>query len=273
MAETNGCNSRVEIRFSGSGGQGILLAAAIVAEAATALGKHVVQTKSYGPAARGGASKAEAIIADDEIDYPEVDTPDVSLCLSQAAYEKYAKDTRPGGLLVYDSGLAEPGVVHEEPAGARILGVLLVGRLRKTEAHVGRINLWVVDLVVGDDGLGLRGAAARRRPVALGLHDVLAQGRGRLGDDRRRQQDALAARSGEADLDARVAPVGLSHGGPLVPAPARGRARRRTRRARCDAAGPRGTARAGARRPPRTCWLARRAPSGRAGTPRDRRSG
>src|SRR5665647_2115530 len=61
--------------------------------------------------------------------------------------------------------------------------------------------------------------------------------------------------------------------GPPVPAPARGRARRRTRHARCDAAGPRGTARAGARRPPRTCWPARRAPSGRAGTPRDRRSG
>ena len=66
--------------------------AAIVAEAATALGKHVVQTQSYGPAARGGASKAEAIISDAEIDYPEVDTPDVSLCLSQEAYEKYAND-------------------------------------------------------------------------------------------------------------------------------------------------------------------------------------
>src|SRR5665647_2261511 len=159
-------------------------------------------------------------------------------------------------------GLDEPGVVHEQAAGARVLGVLLVGRLREAEAHIGRIYLWVVDLVVGDDGLGLRGAAARRRPVALGLHDVLAQGGGRLGDDRRRQQDALAARAGEADLDARRVAVRLSHGGPPVPAPARGRARRRTRRARCDAAGPRGTARAGARRPPRTCWLARRAPSG-----------
>jgi len=108
LVETSGSESRVEIRFSGSGGQGILLAAAIVAEAATALGKHVVQTQSYGPAARGGASKAEAIIADVEIDYPEVDAPDVSLCLSQEAYEKYAKDTRRGGLLVYDSGLVEP---------------------------------------------------------------------------------------------------------------------------------------------------------------------
>jgi 2-oxoglutarate ferredoxin oxidoreductase subunit gamma len=99
--------ARVEIRCSGSGGQGILLAAAIIAEAAAALGRHVVQTQSYGPEARGGASKAEVIIADEPIDYPEVDRPEVSLVLSQAAYAKYAKDTRPGGLLVYDSGLVE----------------------------------------------------------------------------------------------------------------------------------------------------------------------
>ena len=98
---------RVEIRCSGSGGQGILLAAAIIAEAAAALGKRVVQTQSYGPEARGGASKAEVIVSDEPIDYPEVRRPDVSLVLSQAAYEKYAADTRPGGLLVYDSGLVE----------------------------------------------------------------------------------------------------------------------------------------------------------------------
>ena len=99
---------RVEIRCSGSGGQGILLAAAIIAEAAAALGRHVVQTQTYGPEARGGASKAEVIVAGEPIDYPEVQQADVSLVLSQAAYEKYAADTRPGGLLIYDSGLVEP---------------------------------------------------------------------------------------------------------------------------------------------------------------------
>jgi 2-oxoglutarate ferredoxin oxidoreductase subunit gamma len=100
---------RVEIRCSGSGGQGILLAAAIIAEAAAALGKRVVQTQSYGPEARGGASKAEVIVADEPIDYPEVRHPDVSLVLSEAAYLKYASDTKPGGLLIYDSGLVEVG--------------------------------------------------------------------------------------------------------------------------------------------------------------------
>ena len=96
---------RVEIRFSGSGGQGILLAAAIVAEGAAALGKQVVQTQTYGPEARGGASKSEVIISDEDIDYPEVQHPDINLVLSQAAYLKYAADTRPGGLLIFDSGL------------------------------------------------------------------------------------------------------------------------------------------------------------------------
>jgi 2-oxoglutarate ferredoxin oxidoreductase subunit gamma len=99
--------ARVEIRCSGSGGQGILLAAAIIAEAAAALGRYVVQTQSYGPEARGGASKAEVIVSGEPIDYPEVQRPDVNLVLSQAAYAKYAADTRPGGLLVYDSGLVE----------------------------------------------------------------------------------------------------------------------------------------------------------------------
>jgi 2-oxoglutarate ferredoxin oxidoreductase subunit gamma len=99
---------RVEIRFSGSGGQGILLAAAIVAEAAATLGMYVVQTQSYGPEARGGASKSEVIVSDEPIDYPEVQHPGVSLVLSQAAYDKYAADTRPGGLLLFDSGLVEP---------------------------------------------------------------------------------------------------------------------------------------------------------------------
>jgi 2-oxoglutarate ferredoxin oxidoreductase subunit gamma len=109
MADEQHAGGRTEIRFSGSGGQGILLAAAIVAEAATTLGKRVVQTQSYGPAARGGASKSEVIIADEEIDFPEVLSPDVNLVLSQAAYRAYAADMREGGLLVYDSGLVEPG--------------------------------------------------------------------------------------------------------------------------------------------------------------------
>lgn len=107
MLEDLAPSDRIELRLSGSGGQGVLLAATILAEAATTLGRHVVQTQSYGPAARGGASKAEVIVSSDEIDYPEVHEPDVSLCLSREAFDAFAWDTRPGGLLLYDSSLIE----------------------------------------------------------------------------------------------------------------------------------------------------------------------
>jgi 2-oxoglutarate ferredoxin oxidoreductase subunit gamma len=100
---------RTEIRLSGSGGQGIILAATLLADAAMLAGKQVVQTQSYGPEARGGASKAEVIIADDEIDFPEVRRADVTLCLSQAAFDRYDGQARPGGVVVYDEGLVEAG--------------------------------------------------------------------------------------------------------------------------------------------------------------------
>lgn len=109
MLEGTSLPDRMEVRVSGSGGQGVLLAAAILAEAATALGRHVVQTQSYGPAARGGASRAEVIVSVDEIDYLVVRAPHASLCLSQEAYDKFAGATRAGGLVLYDSGQVDAG--------------------------------------------------------------------------------------------------------------------------------------------------------------------
>jgi len=139
MADVTGKLARVELRFSGSGGQGILLAAAIVAEGAAALGKHVVQTQTYGPEARGGASKSEVIVSDDDIDFPEVHTPDINLVLSQAAYVKYAADTRPGGLLIYDSGLVEPDAAAD--------GMVLCG-LPFTQAATDELGKKVVTNIV-----------------------------------------------------------------------------------------------------------------------------
>ena len=109
MAERAGAagDVRHEIRLSGSGGQGIILAATLLADAAVATGREVIATQSYGPEARGGASKAEVIVADSEIDYPEVSAPSVTVCLSQEAFDAYAEQTLPGGLVVYDDRLVE----------------------------------------------------------------------------------------------------------------------------------------------------------------------
>ena len=95
---------RTEIRLAGEGGQGMILAGIILAEAAAIYdGKNAVQTQSYGPEARGGASKAEVIISDGEIDHPEVISADVLVALSQEAFRKFSKDVKPNGLLIVDS--------------------------------------------------------------------------------------------------------------------------------------------------------------------------
>lgn len=95
---------RYELRLSGSGGQGLILAGIILAEAAGIYdGKYVCQTQSYGPEARGGASKSEVIISDEEIDYPKAIKPDVLLAMNQKACDSYFYDLKPGGMLVVDS--------------------------------------------------------------------------------------------------------------------------------------------------------------------------
>src|SRR5512136_2327458 len=95
---------RTEIRLAGEGGQGMILAGIILAEAAAIYdGKLAVQTQSYGPEARGGASKSEVVISDGEIDHPEVLSADVVLTLSQEAFKKFGSGVKPGGLLIVDS--------------------------------------------------------------------------------------------------------------------------------------------------------------------------
>ena len=94
-----------QIRLSGSGGQGVITAAIILAEAAVNEGKEAVQSQSYGPEARGGASKAEVIISDSRIYHPKVLAPGLVLAMTQKAADKYYKDLRPDGTLVLATDL------------------------------------------------------------------------------------------------------------------------------------------------------------------------
>ncbi len=95
---------RYEIRLSGSGGQGLIIAGIILAEAAGIHdGKYVCQTQSYGPEARGGASKAEVVISDEEIDYPKAIKPDLLLAMNQSSCDTFFFDLKPTGALVVDS--------------------------------------------------------------------------------------------------------------------------------------------------------------------------
>ncbi|MBC8385165.1 MAG: 2-oxoacid:acceptor oxidoreductase family protein [Candidatus Cloacimonetes bacterium] len=92
-----------EIRLSGSGGQGLITAGIILAKAAVYDGMRVTQTQSYGPESRGGASRADVIISDQEIYFPEATRFDILLSLTQEACDKYADNVKPNGILIADS--------------------------------------------------------------------------------------------------------------------------------------------------------------------------
>jgi 2-oxoglutarate ferredoxin oxidoreductase subunit gamma len=95
---------RYEIRLSGSGGQGLILMGIILAEAMGIYdGKFVAQTQSYGPEARGGSSKSEVIVSDEEIDYPKAMQLDLLLAMNQKSCDEFYPDLKPEGLLIVDS--------------------------------------------------------------------------------------------------------------------------------------------------------------------------
>ncbi|MCS7258990.1 MAG: 2-oxoacid:acceptor oxidoreductase family protein [candidate division WOR-3 bacterium] len=93
-----------EIRLAGTGGQGLILAGVILAEAVGVYeGKKVIQTQSYGPEARGGASRTDVIISDTDILYPKARHLDILACLSQKSYDSYINDLKEGGIVIYDT--------------------------------------------------------------------------------------------------------------------------------------------------------------------------
>jgi 2-oxoglutarate ferredoxin oxidoreductase subunit gamma len=116
-----------QIRFGGAGGQGLITAGVILAEAAMLDGRNVVQTQTYGPEARLGSSKAEVIISDGVIAYPEVTVPDVLMCLSAEAAKKYAPKIHPNTLVILDS----TNIGADVKCGGRVV------RLPITETAIG----------------------------------------------------------------------------------------------------------------------------------------
>jgi len=92
-----------EIRLSGSGGQGLILAGIILARAAVLENHHVTQTQSYGPESRGGYSYADVIISNEEIYFPEAVSFDCLLALNQESCDKYLFDLRENGILIVDT--------------------------------------------------------------------------------------------------------------------------------------------------------------------------
>ena len=102
-------SNRYEMRFAGSGGQGVILASVILAEAAVISGINAVQSQAYGPEARGGVSKAETILSKEYIWYSKVTRPSFLLALTQASLDKYSKELADHAVVMIDDSLTVPG--------------------------------------------------------------------------------------------------------------------------------------------------------------------
>lgn len=117
-----------QLLFTGTGGQGLILAAIIMAEAGIIADRNVVQSQSYGPEARGGASKAEVILSDEPIEFPHVKDPDVVLTMSQKAYQKYGVNLGEDTTLITDSSF-----VHDDNLNQKNHYALPITKLTRNE--------------------------------------------------------------------------------------------------------------------------------------------
>lgn len=124
-------SDKFQMRFTGSGGQGVILASVIFAEAAVVKGLHAVQSQAYGPEARGGSSKAECILSRGEIWFSKVIRPDFLLALTQKALEKYAPELAEGAVVMIDESLRAPDCLAPE----RVVSVPI---LRSAKEVVGK---------------------------------------------------------------------------------------------------------------------------------------
>jgi 2-oxoglutarate ferredoxin oxidoreductase subunit gamma len=153
MTEIKACQPVTDtsrIVFSGSGGQGIIMASIILAEGAVMYeGLNAVQTQTYGPEARGGSTRADVVISKDPIRYPKVIHPHILVCLTQEAYNRFSEIVRPGGLLLTDSHF----VKHERKVDARQVEL---GMHRAVMDKIGNsvvFNMCMLGAMIGLTGL------------------------------------------------------------------------------------------------------------------------
>ena len=156
-------NGRHDLRFAGAGGQGIVTAGRVLAEAALRCGRAAAHSQAYGPASRGGASRSDVVITEGDVGFPLVRRPDTLFALTDEALVKYRRDLAPGGTLVVDTDAAAENtdglVLPITETAARIIG---------SEVGSGIVALGVL-VGLGDyvDVETLEATIAERVPPAL----------------------------------------------------------------------------------------------------------
>lgn len=142
--------ARTEMRFTGFGGQGVILAAYVIGKTASVLeSRHATLNQSFGPEARGSACSAQLIVSDEPVSYPYVRRTDILVAMSQDAYRKYLHELRDDGIALIDDSLVVPESAHRtfgapatriaEALGTKIMAnMVIVGLLTATTGIVGR---------------------------------------------------------------------------------------------------------------------------------------
>ena len=135
--------SKMELRLAGSGGQGVILASVILAEAAVLAGRHTAQSQAYGPEARGGSCKAEVLISDEPIGFTKVRRPTFLMALTQASLNEYTANLPEDCLVLMDDSLTAPENLKPE----QIVALPILRTARETVGNALTANIVAVGCI------------------------------------------------------------------------------------------------------------------------------
>ena len=170
---------QLEIRVSGFGGQGIILAGFIIGKAASIFdGKEATMAQAYGPEARGSACSSQVIISDAAIHFPYVSETSILTAMSQEAYDKFVGEVKPGGMVLVDETLVKTGPLPEGTLLYKIPATKIAEDLgRKIVANIVMLGFFAACAgVVGHDAM--RDAVADSVPSAAVELNMTAFGKG-----------------------------------------------------------------------------------------------
>ncbi len=140
---------KYEMRFTGSGGQGVILASVIMAEAAVVAGEKAIQSQAYGPEARGGMCKAETIIGTETIWFPKVTAPNFLLALTQAALDAFTSNLADDAIVMADSSLDIPETLDPN----RVVQVPILQAAREKVGKLMTANIVAIGAINATLGL------------------------------------------------------------------------------------------------------------------------
>lgn len=126
--------SNPQIKIAGFGGQGILMLGIMFSEVGMRHAYNVSWLPSYGPEMRSGTSHCHVIISNKRIGTPLIAHPDVLIVMNRPSLERFAKDVKPGGLILYDNSLIDIEPKRDDVEILPVPATQLADKLGNTKA-------------------------------------------------------------------------------------------------------------------------------------------